>query len=104
VIIGLLALEQNAWMTERERKQFFELLDVPRHQINSFVYQKQFVESRDGDITTVESFRPFITLPRWMKNRIKFRLRHPTKFEADANFYNRATTFNSFIERIIANE
>ena len=95
MIIGLLALEQNAWMTERERRQFFELLDVPNHQIHDLMYQKQFVESRDGDITTVESFRPFITLPRWLKNRIKFRLRRPM---------HEFPQFSNFIERTLRNE
>lgn len=115
MIIGLLALEQNAWMTERDRKQFFELLDVPKHQINDLIFQKQFIENGEGDITTIESFRPFVTLPRWVKNRIKFRLRHPAKFEAEAfrqstgssaieKLNNRAATFNSFIERTLRNE
>lgn len=81
----LKSIESNTWAEHDSkgkptgnRKILFQILGVPKILLDQFLFTQSFIEVR-GEIKTIESLRSFNSLPRWMKNRIKFRLRHPNK-------------------------
>lgn len=85
-------LEKNTWADRSKaynsifetssvgsRVELFKLLDVPKNVIEQFLFTKQFEEVNE-QMRTFESLRSFNSLPKWVKNRMKYRLKHMSDF------------------------
>ena len=78
-------LERETWadrikagrneMIEGNRQKLFQLLGVPKNVMEQFLFSKQIAEVH-GKYRTFESLRQFSSLPKWLKNRMKYRLQH----------------------------
>ena len=89
--VNLRYLEHETW-AERERSaidpievvngsrvDLFQMIGVPDNVIDQMLFSRHFIEVRD-EIKTIEGLRPFNSLPKWLKKRIKYRLNHITQF------------------------
>ena len=88
-------IEDNTWADER--KELFQLLGATKYQIKTLIFRKAYVvDERKSTIKTVEVLRPFGSLPKWLKKRMKHRLRHLYSFEVS-----QGPEFSIFIEGIM---
>jgi hypothetical protein len=70
---NLASLDRNLW--PENKRQLFIACGASKSQAKALAVQTTFFQDHKGKITTVEVSRPLSYLPKWLKSRIKFRLR-----------------------------